>query len=190
MVDAETIGKKIDEKAEKVEEKIDEKKEEQKEKFEERKEKGKNTADNLMTEIQKNMADFKEGIKNLQKTADAKYNEYKQTTSQTLDTEFLETKDTYYIKLAVPGIEKEDVILEATDNNITLETTFKPFIDEFEDDETAEVISSTLKKGKCVKTIRFENSIDLENITAKFNNGTVVITLPKLIIPKHKINVE
>ena len=31
---------------------------------------------------------------------------------------------------------------------------------------------------------------EVEKITAKFNNGIVIVTLPKLIIPKHKINVE
>ena len=56
---------------------------------------------------------------------------------------------------------------------------------EFE--EEAEVIASSIKSGKCVKTVRFENSLDLENITAKFTNGIVIINIPKLIIPKHKI---
>ena len=39
-------------------------------------------------------------------------------------------------------------------------------------------------------TIRFETSIDIENITAKFSNGIIIVTIPKLIIPKHKVNVE
>jgi HSP20 family protein len=82
------------------------------------------------------------------------------------------------------------VLIEAGDNDITIETTFEAYIDEFEEDETAEIIASSLKSGKCVKTVRFENSIDLENITAKFSNGIVIITIPKLIIPKHKVNVE
>ena len=73
---------------------------------------------------------------------------------------------------------------------MTIETTFKPYIAEFEEDEEVEVIASSIKSGRCVKTVRFENSIDLENITAKFINGIVIITIPKLIIPKHKINVE
>ena len=55
---------------------------------------------------------------------------------------------------------------------------------------TVQTIDIDLKSGKCVKTVRFENSLDLENITAKFTNGIVLINIPKLIIPKHKINVE
>ncbi len=197
MVDSETIEEKISDKKEKLDEKVeegkekfDEKKEEQKEKFEERKEKGKNIADNVINDLYKSIDEFKENIKNMQKTADQKYADYKKSTVQTLDIDLVETKDIYYIKAAVPGVEKEDVLIEAGDNDITIETTFKPYIEEFEEDETAEVISSSIKSGRCVKTVRFENSLDLENITAKFANGIVTITIPKLIIPKHKVNVE
>ena len=197
MVDSETIEAKVSDKKEKIDEKIEEgkdkfeeKKEEKKEKFEERKEKGKNIADNVMNDLYTSIDEFKEYIKNMQKTADKKYSDYKKTTVQTLDIDLIETKDVYYIKAAVPGVEKEDVLIEAGDNDISIETTFKPYIEEFEEDETAEVIASSLKSGKCVKTVRFENSIDLENITAKFSNGIVIVTIPKLIIPKHKVNVE
>ena len=197
MVDSETIEAKVSDKKEKIDEKIEEgkdkfeeKKEEKKEKFEERKEKGKNIADNVMNDLYTSIDEFKEYIKNMQKTADKKYSDYKKTTVQTLDIDLIETKDVYYIKAAVPGVEKEDVLIEAGDNDISIETTFKPYIEEFEEDETAELIASSLKSGRCVKTIRFENSIDLENITAKFANGIIIITIPKLIIPKHKVNVE
>ena len=126
----------------------------------------------------------------MQKSADQKYNDYKKATVQSLDADLIETEDLYYVKVAVPGIEKEDISIEAGDNDITIEAEFKAYIEEFEEEDGAEVIASSLKSGKCVKTIRFENSLDIENITAKFNNGIVTISIPKLIIPKHKVNVE
>ena len=204
MVDSETIDAKVSEKKEEFDEKIDdedieveeektkfdEKFDETKEKYEETKEKGKNIADNVINDLYTSIDEFKEYIKNMQKNADKKYSDYKKATFQTLDIDFVETKDIYYIKAAVPGVTKEDVLIEAGDNDITIETTFKPYIEEFEEDDEAELIASSIKSGKCVKTVRFENSIDLENITAKFANGTVLITIPKLIIPKHKVNVE
>ena len=186
MVDSETIEEKISDKKEKFDEKF----EEGKEKIDDKKEKSKNIADNVINDLYKSIDDFKENIKNMQKAADQKYTDYKKSTVQTLDIDLIETKDVYYIKAAVPGVEKEDVLIEAGDNDITIETTFKPYIEEFAEDETAEVISSSLKSGRCVKTVRFENSLDLENITAKFANGIVIVTIPKLIIPKHKVNVE
>ena len=197
MVDSETIEAKVSDKKEKFDEKVeegkdkfDETKEEYKEKFDDKKEKGKNIADNVIADLYSSIDEFKEYIKNMQKTADQKYSDYKKSTVQTIDIDLVETKDLYYIKAAVPGVEKDDVLIEAGDNDLTIETTFKPYIEEFEEDEEAELIASSIKSGKCVKTIRFENSLDLENITAKFTNGVIIITIPKLIIPKHKVNVE
>ena len=186
MVDSETIESKISDKKDE----FNDKKEETKEKYEETKEKGKNIADNVINDLYASIDEFKEYIKNMQKNADKKYSEYKQSTVQTIDIDLIETKDTYYIKAAVPGVSKEDVSIEAGDNDLTIEATFKSYIEEFEEEDEAEVIASSIKSGRCVKTVRFENSLDLENITAKFTNGIVIITIPKLIIPKHKINVE
>ena len=193
MVDSETIEAKVSDKKEKIDEKIDEGKEkidETKEKIEDKKEKSKNIADNVMNDLYTSIDEFKDYIKNMQKSADKKYADYKKSTVQTLDIDLVETKDIYYIKAAVPGAEKEDVLIEAGDNDITIETTFKPYIEEFAEDEEAELIASSIKSGRCVKPVRFETSIDLENITAKFSNGIIIVTIPKLIIPKHKVNVE
>ena len=195
MVD-ETIDTEFTEKEETVEEnideeksKFDEKREETKEKFDETKVKGKNIADNLLNDLSNSIDEFKESLKNMQKSADQRYADYKKTTVQTIDIDLIETDDIYYIKAAVPGIDKEDILIEAGDNDISIEATFIPYIEEFEEEE-AELIVNSLKSGRCVKTIRFENSIDLENISAKFNNGMVIISIPKLVIPKHKVNVE
>lgn len=191
MVDSETIETKISDKKEELKEDIEnENFDEADESNEETKNNNKKIADNVIGDLYSSIDEFKEYIKNVQKNADKRYAEYKKSTVQTLDVDLIETKDIYYIKAAVPGVTKDEVTIEAGDNDISIETTFKAYIDEFEDDETAEVIASSLKSGRCVKTIRFENSIDLKNISAKFANGTVLITIPKLIIPKHKVNVE
>lgn len=192
MVDSETIDAKFSEKEEEVEETIDEKDkfDETKEKIDETKEKGKNIADNVINDLYKSIDEFRDSIRTMQKNADQKYSDYKKATVQTLDIDLIETDDTYFIKAAVPGVEKEDVSIEAGDNDLTIETTFKPYIEEFDEEDEAEVIVSALKSGRCVKTVRFENSLDLENISAKFSNGIVIITIPKLVIPKTKINVE
>ena len=193
MVDSETIETKISDKEEEFDEKINDEQEqfdEAKDTFEDKKEKTKNIADNVISDLYKTIDEVKDNIKNMQKAADQRYNEYKKSTVQSLDIDFVETEDIYYIKAAVPGVDKEDVLIEAGDNDITIETTFKPYIEEFAEEDEAELIASSIKSGRCVKTVRFETSIDLENITAKFSNGIIIITIPKLIIPKHKVNVE
>lgn len=198
MVDSDTIETKISDKKEEFEEEkvedtaeeFDDEKEDIKETFEEKKEKGKNIADNVIADLSSTIDEIKDSIKNMQKNADQKYQDYKKSTVQTLDIDLIETPDVYYIKAIVPGVSKKDILIEAGDNDITIECTFAPFIEEFDEEDEAEVIVSSIKSGRCVKTVRFENSIDIENIKAKFKNGTVRITLPKLVIPKHKIKVD
>ena len=129
--------KKIDVEEEKT--KFDEKFDETKEKFEEKKEKGKNIADNVINDLYTSIDEFKEYIKNMQKSADQKYADYKKSTVQTIDIDLIETKDIYYIKAAVPGVEKEDILIEAGDNDLSIETTFKPFIEEFEEGSTSAI---------------------------------------------------
>ena len=158
-------------------------------KYEERREKNKAVADNIMNELYQSIDEFKENIKNMQKTADQKYSEYKKSTVQNLDVDLLESDDTYYVKATVPGISKKDIIIEAGDNDLTIEANIPSYAEKFDADEI-KVISSHIKSGRCVKTVRFENSIDVEKISAKFDKGVVYITLPKLIIPKHKVTVE
>ena len=197
MADKETIETKIAEEKEEFEEEVEEtadefdyEEDESKGTYEEKIEKGKNIADNVINDLYKSIDEFRESIKNMQKNADQKYSDYKKATVQTLDIDLVETKDFYYIKAAVPGVEKDDVLIEAGDNDLTIETTFCPYIEEFDEEDEAELIVSAIKSGKCVKTVRFENSIDIQNISAKFAAGIVTITIPKLIIPKHKVNVE
>ena len=197
MADKETIETKIAEEKEEFEEEVEEtadefdyEEDESKGTYEEKIGKGKNIADNVISDLSKSIEEFKDNLKNMKKAADQKYNDYKKTTVQSLDVDLIETEDVYYIRASAPGIDKEEILIEAGDNDITIEATFVPYIEEFDEDDGAEVISSSLKSGRCVKTIRFENSIDLENISAKHNNGMVTISIPKLIIPKHKVNVE
>lgn len=192
MVDSENLEEKISDKQEEFDEKIDDTADESNETFDDKKEKSKNIADNVINDLSKTIDEFKDSIKSMQKNADQKYQDYKKANPQALDMDLVETKDKYYMKVLVPGIAKKDVLIEAGESDITVEATFKPYIDEFdsEKEEELELIASSIKYGRCVKTVKFENNIDIENIKAKFLRGVITITIPKLIKPKHKINVE
>ena len=195
---------KFGEKKEKVEEKVDSKYNEKKEKFDEKKEKGKVYSEKFVNDLNTTIDEFKDSLKNMQKYADDKINEYKNATISNLAVDLIESDDIYYLKVAVPGLDKDEVEIEAGDNDIVITATFKPFVEELkdagilkaDDDEESEdvaeakVIASELTVGKCSKTVRFENSIEVEKITAKYKTGIILITIPKLFIPKHKVTVE
>lgn len=196
MVEKDIIETKISEGKEKAEEKIDEHKEKaeekinhRKEKLNEKREQAKNMAGKMTEDLSRGFDDLQEGIKSIQKIIDQKIDDYKKATIHSLDVDLIETEEKYYLKVDVPGIEKEEIDIEAGDKDISIVATFKPFIEEIEEEDKT-VLISDIKQGKCSKSIRFSNNIEIDKISAKFNNGTVLITIPKLKTPKNKINVE
>ena len=197
MVEKDIIETKISEGKEKAEEKIDEHKEKaeekinyHKEKLNEKREQTKNMAGKMTEDLSRGFDDLQEGIKSIQKIIDQKIDDYKKATIHSLDVDLIETEEKYYLKVDVPGIEKEEIDIEAGDKDISIVATFKPFIEEIEEEEDKTVLISDIKQGRCSKSIRFSNNIEIDKISAKFNNGTVLITIPKLKTPKNKINVE
>ena len=192
----EKAEEKIDEHKEKAEEKIDEHKEKaeekinyRKEKLNEKREQTKNMAGKMTEDLSRGFDDLQEGIKSIQKIIDQKIDDYKKATIHSLDVDLIETEEKYYLKVDVPSIEKEEIDIEAGDKDISIVATFKPFIEEIEEEDKT-VLISDIKQGRCSKSIRFSNNIEIDKISAKFNNGTVLITIPKLKTPKNKINVE
>ena len=180
---------KLHAKKEKAEEKAEEKINKTKDKYEEKKEKTKVYSEKFVSDLNTTIDEFKDNLKSMQKYADEKINEYKNATISNLAVDLVESDDIYYLKVAVPGLSKEDVEIEAGDNDIVITATFKPFIEELgfvkEEDEDEEevdvrIIASELTVGKCSKTVRFENSIDVEKIKAKYSTGVI----------KHKVTVE
>lgn len=196
MVEKDIIETKISEGKEKAEEKIDEQKEKaeekinyRKQKLNEKREQTKNMAGKMTEDLSRGFDDLQEGIKSIQKIIDQKIDDYKKATIHSLDVDLIETEEKYYLKVDVPGIEKEEIDIEAGDKDISIVATFKPYIEEIEEEDKT-VLISDIKQGRCSKSIRFSNNIEIDKISAKFNNGTVLITIPKLKTPKNKINVE
>lgn len=185
MVEKDIIETKISEGKEKAEEKINYRKE----KLNEKREQTKNMAGKMTKDLSRGFDDLQEGIKSIQKIIDQKIDDYKKATIHSLDVDLIETEEKYYLKVDVPGIEKEEIDIEAGDKDISIVATFKPFIEEIEEEDKT-VLISDIKQGRCSKSIRFSNNIEIDKISAKFNNGTVLITIPKLKTPKNKINVE
>lgn len=196
MVEKDIIETKISEGKEKAEEKIDEHKEKaeekinyRKEKLNEKREQTKNMAGKMTEDLSRGFDDLQDGIKSIQKIIDQKIDDYKKATIHSLDVDLIETEEKYYLKVDVPGIEKEEIDIGAGDKDISIVATFKPYIEEIEEEDKS-VLISDIKQGRCSKSIRFSNNIEIDKISAKFNNGTVLITIPKLKTPKNKINVE
>ena len=130
-------------------------------------------------------------MKALQKNFDTRYQGYKETVATgNISIDLAENKDFYYLQAYLAGIEKEDISIEATNNSVTIKACFDNIMKNIESTEEnpATLIVSGIKAGEADRTVTLTEDIVKEEITAKHNNGTLFVTIPKRIVPKTKIN--
>ena len=123
MVEQDILEEKMNERKEKFEEtqeNVNEQSNEKEDKSEEPKEKTRIYSEKLSADLNKTVEEFKESFKNMQKLADDKINEYKNATVSNIAVDLVEYDDVYYLKAAVPGLSKDEVDIEAGDNDIVI----------------------------------------------------------------------
>ena len=161
-----------------------------KEKLDETLNRSKDVAGKVGENLSKTIDDAIIAMKALQKNFDTKYQDYKDTVAtNNITVDLAESKDFYYLQAYLAGIEKEDISIEATNNSITIKACFENILKNIEDDEAA-VIVSGIKEGAADRTVTLTEDIVKEEITAKHNNGTLFVTIPKRVVPKTKIDIE
>lgn len=161
-----------------------------KEKLDETLNKSKDVAGKVGENLSKTIDDTIIAMKALQKNFDSRYQGYKDTVAtNNIAIDLAESKDFYYLQAYLAGIEKEDISIEATNNSVTIKACFENILKNIEDDEAA-IIVSGIKEGAADRTVTLTEDIVKEEITAKHNNGTLFVTIPKRVVPKTKIDIE
>ncbi len=199
-VEVETETSKSDEfkeKAEKFREdfktKAEARTEANKEKLDETLNKSKDVAGKVGENLSKTIDDTIIAMKALQKNFDTRYQGYKDTVATgNISIDLAENKDFYYLQAYLAGIEKEDISIEATNNSVTIKACFENIMKNIEstEEDPATLIVSGIKVGEADRTVTLTEDIVKEEITAKHNNGTLFVTIPKRIVPKTKIDIE
>jgi HSP20 family protein len=89
--------------------------------------------------------------------------------------DLIDKEDTLLAKVELPGVDKKDVKLSITDNNLTIQGEMK------KDEETKKENYYYRERayGNYSRTISLPSEIDKDNIKAKFKNGILEITMPK-----------
>ncbi len=90
-------------------------------------------------------------------------------------TNIFETEKEFKIELLVPGVTKDDLSLVQKDNLLTIKVEKK----EEEKQEEYKYARREFGAYNFEKQYRLPKTIDAENITAKFENGILNVTLPK-----------
>jgi HSP20 family protein len=95
--------------------------------------------------------------------------------------ELLEEEDKYVVSAELPGVEKEDITLDITEEGIL---KLKGEKKEDRKEENSKVRFTEISYGALERSIQLPEDVNKEKINAEFKNGTIEISLPKKIEKK------
>ena len=89
--------------------------------------------------------------------------------------DLIDKKDKLIAKVELPGVEKKDVKISLSDNNLTIQGEIK------KEEETRKENYYYRERayGNYARTISLPAEIDKDKISAKFKNGILEVTIPK-----------
>jgi len=86
-----------------------------------------------------------------------------------------ETEGGYVLKAELPGVNKEDIKIDVSNNTLTIKGE-KKFEERTEKDKYVRIERSY---GSFTRTFALSDKVDSENIKAAYKDGVLEITLPK-----------
>lgn len=86
-----------------------------------------------------------------------------------------ETENEYVVEVDVPGYNKENINISIEDDYLTISGKQEDVVDE----NSGEYIRKERRMGSFTRTVPIPENVKLDDITAKYNNGVLRITLPK-----------
>lgn len=89
--------------------------------------------------------------------------------------DLLDKKDKLVVKVELPGVDKEDVKISLTENNLTIQGEIK----KDEEVKKEDYYYRERAYGNYARTIALPIEVDKEKINAKFKDGVLEITMPK-----------
>ncbi len=84
-----------------------------------------------------------------------------------------ETDKTYEMELVAPGLKKEDFHLNITSD------TFTVSFEHNEENKNEGWLHREYRKQSFVRTFNVDDTVDVNNISARYENGILHVTLPK-----------
>jgi len=129
---------------------------------------------------EKMMEDMIKNMKEMQREFEKKISEYAENIPEKLSMDVMETDDAIIIKTDLPGVKKEDINIELTENTISISAVFEEEVEI----EEANFIKKERKYGEARREMRLPEKIRVEDAKAKFENGVLTVELPKVEVKK------
>ena len=97
--------------------------------------------------------------------------------SDLMRTDIKDTENGYEVTMNLPGVKKEDVKAELKDGYLTISAVSNSNKDE--KDQNGRYIRRERYSGSCSRSFYVGEDVTQEEIKARFENGTLVMTVPK-----------
>ncbi len=92
-------------------------------------------------------------------------------------TNILENENSFEIRLAVPGMKKDDFKMEMEDNVLSVVFEKK---EEDKEKQAGEYLRREFDMDEFTRSFSIPKTADVDNIKAKYENGILFITVPKI----------
>jgi HSP20 family protein len=90
-------------------------------------------------------------------------------------TDVAETDQAYTVKAEIPGVKKEDIKISVEGNRVSIDAEVK----EDKEDKTTGMVRSERYYGRQSRSFTLPQDVDDSKAEAKYENGLLVLTLPK-----------
>ena len=103
-----------------------------------------------------------------------------------MKTDVRETDSTYEIDVDLPGFKKDEVTLELKDGCLTIQAV--KGLDKDTSDKNGKYIRQERYAGACSRSFDVGDDVESEDVSAKFEDGILTITVPKAVkkqLPKN-----
>lgn len=102
--------------------------------------------------------------------------------TQALPIDVFETPDDIVVRAFVPGVKPEDIDIQYQGGVLTLRTRIEPF----ELEQRATCLVNEISAGQAIRQINLPRTVKVEDATTGFENGVLMLTLPKTADAKPK----
>lgn len=102
--------------------------------------------------------------------------EYTAAAPSKLMMDVIETEDSVIVKADIPGVKKEDIVIDLTEDSLEIMAKFEEEITE----EGKNFIKKERKYGEARRSLILPEVVKVKEASAKFDNGVLTVTLPKL----------
>lgn len=96
--------------------------------------------------------------------------------------ELVEQNGNFQVKAQLPGVKKEDIDIEVSEDSITIRAETR----QKEEEKGENIYRSEFRYGQFMRTIPFPTEVQSSDAKAEYNEGILTVTVPKTQEQKEK----